>query len=431
MNVEPNPTFPEPGRIPATTPLILLTLEGLSASSLGCYGSSWSVTPTIDALAGRGCVWDRFVATDDDPLAVFRQWCGGDGQSKAPWAEHSGSFGSIELFTDDARLVTDDLEEVFDNISLVDPESFPNSDDAATSIEQTQFAQLILMAIERCQDDEPLEVLWVHSRFLTSRWDAPRDLIPIEETEESLEPSDEVELIAEEGDQPNRSAPQVPFMYDGMEPPRVTIDEQTHPDVVTAWMRTYACQVRLLDDLLDVWIQAVEDHHPNFILAGTSGFGFGQNGWIGHRVGPLRSVDIRLPLVATESALLSHSTSLRVPQVIPSNIMSSLLGSLRESGSLLLNPEDWCETNSEFEPLIETRSSRSRIAVTTPKWFCVESDQKEFANEDTTPEKPAPIDGSTTDMSLFLKPDDIDDANDVGRLRIDVVDRLLELIGRS
>ena len=34
-------------------PLIVISLEGLTPSALGCYGSSWNETPTIDRLASN------------------------------------------------------------------------------------------------------------------------------------------------------------------------------------------------------------------------------------------------------------------------------------------------------------------------------------------------------------------------------------------
>lgn len=58
---------------------------------------------------------------------------------------------------------------------------------------------------------------------------------------------------------------------------------------------------------------------------------------------------------------------------------------------------------------VPTRSDRVIAAVTTPQWFYVrELDQHGISEEE----------------HLYLKPDDVDDFNDIGRLRLDVIDQL-------
>lgn len=393
-------------------PLIVLTLEGLAASSLGCFGSSWNVTSTIDRIASQGVLWDRMIATDDDPLAVFRQWC----------TDHASLdafrlIGSVELITDDPTMDTDEFEDLFDVVVFVDPEQMPDGSQAAESIEQTQLAQLILLAIERCRDPEPLGVLWLHSRFLSSRWDAPRDLIPPEELDDDIDtPSEETELLPgdEAAPETSESLNQIPFLYDGIDPPNVVIDDKTHPDVVTSWMRTYACQIRLVDELLDFWLAAAEDQRPHLMIGGTSGFALGQNGWIGHQVGPLRTADIRLPVIVRKSTPGHQVSTLRVPSLTPSTSIAAVICELRDENAAIVSPEDWCSDKDEFQPILVTKSSRASTAITTGKWFCVDG---KTADELSSIESPS-------DICLFLKPDDIDDVNDVGRIRTDVIGHL-------
>ena len=237
---------------------------------------------------------------------------------------------------------TDEFDDLFDVVVIVDPDLMPDATRAADSIEQTQLAQLILLAIERCRDPEPIGVLWLHSRFLTSRWDAPRDLIPPEELDEDLDvPSEEPDLL-DEGTEPQTFMPatEVPFLYTGIAPPTVMVDEKTHPDVVTSWMRTYACQVRLVDEMLDFWLASVQDRHPHLVIAGTSGFALGQNGWIGHQAGPLRSSDIRLPMIVRRGDWKLCPSSLRVPYVTPSTCVGSVLAALRDASSQIVSPPE-------------------------------------------------------------------------------------------
>ena len=69
-----------------------------------------------------------------------------------------------------------------------------------------------------------------------------------------------------------------------------------------------------------------------------------------------------------------------------------------------IDPEQWVETDAEFEPRIVTQGE-GQYAVTTPNWFLVCGDEQE--------------------QELFLKPDDVEDANNVSRLRPDVVNRIV------
>ena len=86
-----------------------------------------------------------------------------------------------------------------------------------------------------------------------------------------------------------------------------------------------------------------------------------------------------------------------------------MLGQLGGESANLVSPEQWCQASDEFDRRVVTDVARSNLAVTTSGWSFVRDH-----------------DGSD---HLFLKPDDVDDTNDVGRLRSDVVDRLLERLG--
>ncbi len=471
-------------------PLIVISLEGFAASSLGCYGSSWSLTPAIDRLASAGVVWDRLIATDDDPVEVLRQWLAG-GTSLLPFrtVDSHRPSGSIELITDDLRLDTDEIDEVFDVVDLV-PFDLPVADvhatdvptgqdvqadpsrqaglnvqadqadeetdehAAASSIEQTHLAQLMMTAMERLADPEPLAVMWIHSRFLTAQWDAPRDLIPPDELEtDDDEPSDEPELLVVDQTLPHQETlAKVPFVYPGIRPPRVAVDSETHPDVVTSWMRTYACQVRLLDDLLAILLDAAGMADRDVVIAGTSGFALGQNKHIGHHCGPLRSSELRLPLIVCrgessdrqadeKEGSKSQSAALRVPQLHGSTAFPSVLARLADPDAAVVTAAQWACSQEAFEPAIVTRSDRCRVAVSTPRWFCVtdrEAEDREAEVREAEVREAEDRDLETRDIPvrvvdpcLFLKPDDVDDVNDVSRLRIDAVDKLVSIAARK
>jgi arylsulfatase A-like enzyme len=372
--------------------LIVLSLDGLATSALGCYGSSWNSTPAIDTIAGTGCVWDRWIATSDDPQAVLRGMI-----EVAEWTQDWRVRGSVEMLTDEESLPGDHGNSSFDRIDAITNET-PNATDLpASDIVDTQFGQLIAAAIERDFQEEPWSVLWLHSNYLTRRWDAPRDLFHVDEDEEGMiPPSEDVELLEFE---PERceALDRLPSIFDSVIPPQMMLDDQAHPDLVTSWMRTYACQIRLLDLLIEVLLKSLRTEDPYVVLVGTSGLRLGQGGWIGHRQGPLRSADIRVPMVVSDCG------PLRVPQPVGSDALPGILKTLGQEERPLLDPQGWCETDA---PPIEIQSERAQYAVATSRWFFVQD--------------------ADSSQHLFLKPDDVEDFNDVSRLRNDVAEQLLQ-----
>ncbi len=380
-------------------PLIVLTLEGLTTSALSCYGCSWNSTPAIDALAATGCVWDRWTATNDQPLTLLKHWMSAGGSELDDWLTPWKTRGPVDLLTDDRRLSDLGIDSEFDTTLLVEPSDAEHSADVASEIEETQFGRLIASAIER-DARGPWSVLWLHSRFLSQRWDAPRELFPIEADEADDTPSEEVELLSIPGSEmAAKRLENLPLIFDAARVPRVKLDDQSHPDLVNAWMRTYGCQIRLLDLLIEILLQSLCADDPQFVLAGASGFSLGQNGWIGHSAGPLRSCDLRLPMVVSDRG------PIRSAQLTPTDKFPQILRSLTSDSARLVSPSQWCQLDDEFKPRVTTNSRRAAKVVTTSRWSFIR-------------------DLDSTDH-LFLKPDDVEDANDIGRLRSDVIDRLI------
>ena len=376
------------------------------------------MTPTIDRTASQGWLWDRWIATEDDPLAILKQYMGGT------WLAPFRSRGSIELLTDDPALSEVVEDHAFDLIHCFDPVETSHTTVPAETIEETQLAQLFSVAIERCRDAQPLGAMWLHSRFLATCWDAPRDLVTWEDFDQELtEPSEEPQWLSASDQEPaSMASAEIPWVFDNVLPPFQSIDFNTHPDLVTAWMRTYACQVRLFDELLELWLQSIPFPDWHLVIAGTSGFGLGQNGWIGHRAGPLRSQDLRLPLIVRRSSGGKNLPPLRVPGLARSTDLPTLLAGLSDPLLPLVTPEQWCHEDQEFEPLVRTNSSRAKFAITTPHWFCVQDQSAESNQAANESSGSGELDSDVP--HLFVKPDDVDDANDIGRIRPSVVERL-------
>ncbi|MGB7346792.1 MAG: hypothetical protein WBD20_21400 [Pirellulaceae bacterium] len=390
--------------------LIVLSLDCLTPAALGCYGSSFNATPTIDALAANGCVWDRLVTSSADPAAILKQWLGSGDWMKA-WKQH----GSVELLSDSQAAISLATKSDFDQLYQIDPVGEARPCQPAANLESTQFAQLIAAAVERIGEDDDWSVLWLHSDFLQQCWDAPRWLVEPDSMEEfEDEPMDEAETLEAEMHQARvRDAEEkqafsfepLPCVFADVQPPRLKLQDDSHPDLIATWMQTYACQIRLIDELLGVLINAAGGQAPTIVVVGTSGISLGQNGWIGRHAGPLRSSHINVPLI------INHGGPLRVPGLDDERQVIAALNRLGQSGvddTELVSPALWGSTvDDDFQPAIKSRCGDGQSAITTPRWFFVEEDSDSHR--------------------LYLKPDDVHDFNDVSRLRIEVVDRFLEM----
>lgn len=356
---------------------IVITVEGLATSALGCYGCSWNSTPAIDSLAAGGTVWDRWITPIDQPAGLINQWLRG----LSPKQE---TRGQSLFMTDSASLNFEAAELAFDSVTRLQIEPV---DQPAINVSETSPANAFSQFCTQVSSQTTLA--WLHLDSLHRQWDAPveTDL----ETDESSEPVEDPDLEPVDAAEPF----QLPM---NTAVPSLQRTEQDDPDFVFAWMQRYGAQVRLLDGLIDGLLEALHRRSPTIVLAGTSGFSLGQNDWIGHRVGPLRSNEIRLPLVIT------GSTMLRVPGLASAETFPDLLGKSLE-GLVLSSPTDWCQRDEEFEPSIVTQSNRCHKAVTTGHWFYAQ-------------------DQPHGDECLYLKPDDVEDMNNIARLRHDVIDRL-------
>lgn len=361
--------------------MIVLSLEGLARASLGCYGCSWNRTPAIDAIAATGCVWDRLVAQSDELSVLMPQWF------QSAWSEPWREFGRTHFVTD-SPAAQSAASSCFDNVTRVESDQ---PSEPAVDLVETQLGRLVGAGVELDQTSEPWSVMWIHSNFLTRCWDAPRELYPVEQLD-----GDEGRLAPEEADfesEDDRSEESpLELLFDTTEVPRIELGANDHPDWVSSWMRTYACQVRLVDVLTEILLESIQAIDPWFVLLGTSGFRLGQGGWIGANAETLRSADIHLQLVVSDLG------TIRCPRLNSSSVIPSILTDLA-SDPFELTPQ---QLSSELDQASEvvTESRRAMRAVTTPEWFYVQdNDHSEH---------------------LFLKPDDVEDFNDVARVREEV-----------
>ena len=391
---------------------IVISLDGLAGLALSPYGSSWNDTPELDRLAASGLTWDRvIVPSEETSETLHRCWTHRIGDQD--WLQACRRFGRVELIAEQSATVTTAWNELaddvgFDACTLVEPELEPI---AAEEIESTGLGQLFSALIDRLSPDDDgskaaapdWAVLWLHSDLLTRHWDAPRWLFPVDRAddfEEPEDPSDPATWESADGGGDANTPPVAvtapPPLWDSTTPPSLRITAADHPDTVTSWMQTYGCQVRLVDRLLSWVAEVIGRSDPDIGLAvvGTSGMALGQDGWIGHRAGPLRSPEIQVPTILH----VPGSAPLRWPYLVSLvDVMPHLV-----PGNRLATAASWGGTSRSGETEITTASFRAKRAVTTDRWFYVRD-----------------LDDSSR---LYLKPDDRDDVNDVANRCLDVVE---------
>ena len=373
--------------------MLLLTFEGLTPTALSCYGSSWNRTEAIDALAATGTLWDRVVTNTTNPLEQLNQWL-----------QSSGSeFSQTTLITDDDRLA--ELSGIDAVGELVHVPT--QSDSVAGTIEETALASLAAVASEQIVAGKDV---WLHSRFLTKCWDAPRDLFPIDHFDDidegPLDPSESIEEeLRAESSPESFVIEKVPAILASSLPPEFSINAGDDPDWIMAWMRTYGCQVRLIDAIVD-WLIGIESASENgpVLIAGTSGFALGQNNTIGHQAGPVRSCHLHVPVIVCQRKAVTQSDGLvagvRNRCVTDANMISQ---ALHQSTDRIITPDAWASDNTDQTVL--TRHNGHLTAATTDRWFYVAENQNADSGQ------------ASADGKLFLKPDDACDFNDVARLR--------------
>lgn len=406
--------------------MLLFTLEGFTPAALSCYGSSWNRSEAIDTLSSIGTSWDRVITPDTDPLAQLNRWLSCE---RFP-------AGNMVLITDDERLGQLPAADAIGELIVIPP---LGHDRVAETIEDTALAALVAVAAEQLADNPHV---WLHSRFLTRLWDAPRELFPIDHIDEAdlgpLDASESIELemeLAERGDADGRSS--MPAILPDWRPPHLARHVSDDPDLVMAWMRTYGCQIRLVDALFGLLHEvAFEAGHDAIVLAGTSGFALGQNGAIGHRAGPLRSCHLHVPLLAASLIGESNASNdyvgrsgmgIRNRDVTSADFLPELIAAItaQPTGSPV-SPEAWAarrdlESTSE-QTGVMTQHAAVATAITTQDWFYVASGAQ--ADSDDTASNVA----NDSIGHLFLKPDDLCDVNDVARLKAETATQLQQTL---
>ncbi len=442
--------------------LLVIAVDGLRASALGAYGNTSYDTPAIDRLAAEGFLADWCFADSPELASVYRSlWQSThvlrpeshvESRLSLPlWLGQQGY--ATTLVTDEPRLAAHPDADQFDECVELPlwPVSRPSHEpdrrspddlcgvgrpahnevgrpahnevgrpahnkpgaasDRAEDISQTALARLMAAACECIaqpvvspdDDRDRPQLVWAHARGMYGRWDAPLEL---------------QEPLRDEGD---------PEPYDDVEPPDVVLGKDSDPDTVFRYACAYAAQVMVLDACIDGLMAAADATWPDgnwlLMLVGTRGFPLGEHGRVGGVDDRLFADMLHVPWLIRFPAgagRLVRTRGLASHVDLLPTLIDWLAGTPPAAGvdglsilPLLRTPRpDWRDA------VISAGPTGAR-AIRTADW-CLQCLRPEDDRSRPPHEPPT--------ASLYVRPDDRWEANDVAKLCPDEVTDLAQAI---
>ena len=235
---------------PAPETMLVVTVDRLPAWILPAWGATWVAAPALDALAGRGVVFDRLLTPALDPRSTVRDLLG-HGPASLLAAVVAGG-GSAAVISDQQAIVDAVEPPASVAVTIVEPVL---SAVAATDEAATNLGRLFDVAAKEVAA-RPRQLVWVHAGSLGTAWDAPDEL-----RDAYLDPDD----------------PPPPA---GCGVPNMPVAADTDPDLLVALRHVFAAQVTLLDRCLGRLV-AAQKQRSLFCLVGLRGVPLGLHDWIG------------------------------------------------------------------------------------------------------------------------------------------------------
>ena len=247
-------------------PAILVTIDRLPAWMLPAYGCSWVAMPALDGLAGRGVVFDRVIATSDDPRETLGQIVAG------PQAAARAAGRGLALVTDDAEVAAG-LAAAAAAVKLVEARPVAA---CAASAEETSLGRLFAAAVETLAA-RPHDGLWCHVASLGVAWDAAEEF-----RDAYVDPED-------------------PPPPPGAAVPDFSVSADTDPDLLVGVRQAFAGQLTLLDRCLGALLALPEAQGRTVLVAGVRGMPLGLHGRIGTGPLPPSGELVHLPAIVVDA----------------------------------------------------------------------------------------------------------------------------------
>ncbi len=391
--------------------VIVISIEGLSTTQVGAYGSNTSQTKSIDAIAARGIVLDQCFLDSRDPVENLRSlWTATHAITRSHHAgpsERSESSSTIwaSLQADAGVLVTDcplaaEIAERSGCSRVVLVESQPVQT-AAEEIAQCEFFSLLAAAAENLEQLNDLicetKLLWIHSRGLRLPWDAPSDL------RRRFKDADDPDPPTELG------------------PPLFPVDASTDPDLVLGWSNAAAAQVMVIDEGVEFLKELIDQFDDTWAwcLVGLNAFPLGEHGWVGDGGTPLNNHQLQVVCILSPQPILPIGWRVdgicQLPDIGTS--IAQMCGVELSSHSADSPVKGGCWGDSQLQPpsdqppvLWDCRYQSAALVESDALWL-------------RAPAWSMRVDADQS-ISLFVQPDDHWEVNEVGSRCSDVIDEL-------
>ena len=372
---------------PAAAGLLLVTIDRLPAWILPSYGATWVAMPALDALAGCGVVFDRLIASGDDPRQAAADLVGSVERGVLAAAQAGGL--PVTVITDDPSCVPAELSTLA-TVRLV---AATAKADVAADEAATNLARLFAAAEDAVRGGGP-GLVWCHAGSLGVAWDAPREF-----REAYVDPED-------------------PPPPSGASVPDLALDAASDPDIAVGVRQAFAGQLTLLDRCLDRLFDALPTAGQGawtVLVAGLRGLPLGLHGRVG--VGPLPPYGelIHVPAILVDARgrmAAQRYGGLVLHADLGATLLESLAGQPVDVDPL----RPWLGRSLEGLFAKWSAAERDRVivagsagsAVVTPGWQFVRS----------------AADAGEAAARLFAKPDDYFEACDVADRCPDVAEEL-------
>jgi len=393
---------------------IVVVVEGVSTGLVGAYGSNTAVTPALDRLASHGLVLDHcFVDSLDLPKQLQSLWTGRHAAQKPSSQEPSSQWSMWHQLISsgfEACLITDcavtaKVAEQLGcpRVTLIEVDE---SAEPAEDWTDCGLVRVFVSAVEELSETESNRVVWIHSRGLRLAWDAPIDL-----RERFIDPEDP--------EPPNAACV-----------PDIVITDETDPDEIIGWGQVAAAQVAVIDQAIDILMTTIESREDandwSWMIVSPGGVPLGEHGRVGWGKADLHGEEMScLAIVRAGVQPANHETGMPAPGSRRAELcqLPDLLMTFLDSLELNLFAADssWGQSMlrlGSFSAPIGWPAHFQSVYVEnlTEQWIRTPAWSVTF-RENELPE-------------LFVKPDDRWEISDVSSRRLDVVDRLREIVGR-
>jgi arylsulfatase A-like enzyme len=396
--------------------ILVASIDGLRASSLGAYGNTAFATPSLDEFAAGSFLLDACFAPAMDLHGVYRAlWQSlhplrpmTSGMHVEDLPQYLASRGYVtSLITDDSELPAFSTGEFTEIIGSGADAEHSAPEARVPELTETAMARLFAAACDAVlsQARSAPRLVWLHSTGMYDQWDAPLEL---------------QQSLREEGD---------PSPIESAMPPDLTMGGADDPDAVFQYSCAYAAQVMVLDKCWKALMAAVDSVRSEdgwiIVLIGARGFPLGEHGRIGGVDPRLYGEQLHVPWLirfpnglgrlGRSGALTSHF-----------DLFPTIAAGLEEASSAILANVDGMDVSplarsarAHWRDALLSASATSR-SIRTAGW-CL--------RQDVAPDKREAA--STTEHSggeLYVRPDDRWEANDVAKLCTETVETLTKAI---